>query len=33
LPHGRSAILPGLRHLTPIEAPGEVAALIDEFTT
>jgi pimeloyl-ACP methyl ester carboxylesterase len=32
LPHGRVAILPNLRHLTPIEAPDEVAALIDHFT-
>lgn len=33
LPHGRPLILPGLRHLTPIEAPGLVASMIDEFTT
>lgn len=32
LPRGRSTILPGLRHLTPIEAPELVAELIDEFT-
>jgi pimeloyl-ACP methyl ester carboxylesterase len=33
LPNGRSLILPGLRHLTPLEAPGTVAALIDDFLT
>jgi pimeloyl-ACP methyl ester carboxylesterase len=33
LPNGRSVILPGLRHLTPIESPDIVAAMIDEFTT
>jgi pimeloyl-ACP methyl ester carboxylesterase len=32
IPHGRAAILPGLRHLTPLEAPELVARLIDEFT-
>jgi pimeloyl-ACP methyl ester carboxylesterase len=32
LPNGRSIVLRGLRHLSPIEAPGEVAALVDEFT-
>ncbi|MEY2582977.1 MAG: (E)-2-((N-methylformamido)methylene)succinate hydrolase [Ilumatobacteraceae bacterium] len=32
LPNGHSIVLPGLRHLSPIEAPGEVAALVDEFT-
>ena len=32
LPQGRSLILPGLRHLTPLEAPAEVAGLIDTFT-
>ena len=32
LPNGRSMMLPGLRHLTPIEAPALVAAMIDEFT-
>ena len=32
LPHGESMIMPGLRHLTPIEAPEKVAQLIDEFT-
>jgi hypothetical protein len=26
-------ILPGLRHLTPIEAPELVAELIDQFTS
>ena len=33
LPCGRSEILPGLRHLTPLEAPQLIAALIDEFMT
>lgn len=33
LPRGRSMILPGLRHLTPIEAPQLVADLIAEFTS
>jgi pimeloyl-ACP methyl ester carboxylesterase len=33
LPDGRSVILPGLRHLTPLEAPTEVANLIDTFTS
>jgi pimeloyl-ACP methyl ester carboxylesterase len=33
LPDGRSVILPGLRHLTPLDAPDVVADLIDEFTT
>jgi pimeloyl-ACP methyl ester carboxylesterase len=32
LPSGRARVLPGLRHLTPIEAPAVVAAMIDEFT-
>jgi pimeloyl-ACP methyl ester carboxylesterase len=32
LPSGRSVLIPGLRHLTPVEAPGAVATLIDEFT-
>ena len=32
IPNGRSMILPGLRHLTPLEAPIVVANLIDEFT-
>jgi pimeloyl-ACP methyl ester carboxylesterase len=32
LPNARSVILPGLRHLTPIEAPEVVATMIDEFT-
>jgi pimeloyl-ACP methyl ester carboxylesterase len=32
LPNGRSVILPGLRHLTPLESPTEVANLIDTFT-
>jgi (E)-2-((N-methylformamido)methylene)succinate hydrolase len=32
LPNGRAVILPGLRHLTPIEAPRAIAGLIDEFT-
>ncbi|MEP7114140.1 MAG: alpha/beta fold hydrolase [Ilumatobacteraceae bacterium] len=32
LPHGRAMILPGLRHLTPLEAPTLVAELIDDFT-
>jgi pimeloyl-ACP methyl ester carboxylesterase len=32
LPNGRSLVLPGLRHLAPIEAPDVVAALVDEFT-
>jgi pimeloyl-ACP methyl ester carboxylesterase len=31
LPKGRSVILPGLRHLTPLEAPEVVAKLIDDF--
>ena len=33
LPNGRSSILPGLRHLAPVEAPDAVAALIDGFLT
>ena len=33
LPRGRSVILPGLRHLTALEAPQLVADLIDEFTS
>ncbi len=33
LRRGRSTILPGLRHLTPIEAPELVAELIDQFIT
>jgi len=33
LPNGRSEILPGLRHLTPLEAPDLIAHLIDDFTT
>jgi (E)-2-((N-methylformamido)methylene)succinate hydrolase len=33
LPNGRSTILPGLRHLAPIEAPAVVAQMIDEFTS
>lgn len=32
LPSGRANVLPGLRHLTPIEAPAVVASMIDEFT-
>ncbi|MGZ4738848.1 MAG: alpha/beta fold hydrolase [Ilumatobacteraceae bacterium] len=32
LPNGRAMILPGLRHLTPVEAPITVANVIDEFT-
>jgi pimeloyl-ACP methyl ester carboxylesterase len=32
LPTGRSLILPGLRHLTPLEAPELIADVIDEFT-
>ena len=32
LPRGRAMILPGLRHLTPLEAPHVVAGLIDDFT-
>lgn len=32
LPHGRALILPGVRHLTPIEAPAIVAKMIDDFT-
>lgn len=32
LPCATSTILPGLRHLTPIEAPDVVAKLIDDFT-
>lgn len=31
LPDGRPLVLPGLRHLTPVEAPDVVAAMIDEF--
>ena len=33
LPRGRATVLPGLRHLTPLEAPELVADLIDEFTS
>jgi len=33
LPNGRLEILPGLRHLTPLEAPDVIAHLIDDFTT
>ena len=33
LPNGRSSILPGLRHLTPLESPDAVARLIDGFLT
>ena len=33
LPNGRSLVLPGLRHLTPCEAPDAVAMMIDQFTT
>jgi pimeloyl-ACP methyl ester carboxylesterase len=33
LPDGRAVILPGLRHLAPIESPAAVAQLIDDFTT
>jgi len=32
LPNARSVILPGLRHLTPMEAPEVVAMMIDDFT-
>ncbi len=32
IPHGCPQVLPGLRHLTPVEAPDVVAAMIDEFT-
>jgi pimeloyl-ACP methyl ester carboxylesterase len=32
LPDGRVNILHGLRHLTPLEAPKVVAAMVDEFT-
>ena len=32
LANGRAAVLAGLRHLTPIEAPGVIASMIDEFT-
>ena len=32
LPSGRAQVLPGLRHLTPIEAPAVVAAMIEQFT-
>ncbi len=32
LPNGQSVILAGLRHLTPLESPTEVANLIDTFT-
>lgn len=32
LPHGRCEILAGLRHLTPMEAPQRIAAMIAEFT-
>ena len=31
LPDGRSSIVAGLRHLTPVEAPDLIAAMIDEF--
>jgi (E)-2-((N-methylformamido)methylene)succinate hydrolase len=31
LPNGHSVILPGLRHLTPLETPDQVAKLIDDF--
>jgi pimeloyl-ACP methyl ester carboxylesterase len=33
LPRGRATVLPGLRHLTPLESPELVADLIDEFTS
>jgi (E)-2-((N-methylformamido)methylene)succinate hydrolase len=33
LANGRPVILPGLRHLTPLEAPDVVAKLIADFTT
>ena len=33
LPNGHSSVLQGLRHLTPLEAPDAVAALIDGFLT
>lgn len=33
LPHSRCEVLPGLRHLTPLEAPQRVATLIDDFTS
>jgi pimeloyl-ACP methyl ester carboxylesterase len=33
LPNGRGAILPNVRHLTPLEAPDVVAKLIDDFST
>ncbi|MEP7201201.1 MAG: alpha/beta hydrolase [Ilumatobacteraceae bacterium] len=33
LANAHSVILPGLRHLTPLEAPDVVAAMIDEFAT
>jgi pimeloyl-ACP methyl ester carboxylesterase len=32
LPDARATILPGLRHLTPLEAPNVIAELVDEFT-
>jgi 3-oxoadipate enol-lactonase len=32
LPDGRATILPGLRHLTPLEAPKVIAELVDQFT-
>ncbi|MDP9463959.1 MAG: alpha/beta fold hydrolase [Actinomycetota bacterium] len=32
MPHGCPQVLPGLRHLTPVEAPDVVAEMIDEFT-
>jgi (E)-2-((N-methylformamido)methylene)succinate hydrolase len=31
LPHGDVRILPGLRHLTPLESPSVIAAIVDEF--
>jgi (E)-2-((N-methylformamido)methylene)succinate hydrolase len=33
LPHGQARILADLRHLSPLEAPRLVAAMIDEFCT
>ena len=33
LPNGRSSILSGIRHLSPLESPIAVAALIDGFLT
>ncbi len=31
LPHGQARILPGFRHLTPLESPSVIGAMIDEF--